>query len=381
MKKLSVVVQTMLAGLILLTAAPAWASFTLVQHPLNASCSSGNATCSVTVSSTGAGHLIVAIAGTNAGTADPISSVSGGGTYTNCSNCSIANSGSGTLDAAYTLNSTSGATSISVTMSSAPSAVWKVEILEYSFTNGPISLDASGSTSNTTSTSSPPGQGLAVAGLNDVIVQAIKVGPNATAISGSYTSPADFSGSYGWAGWVNTITGTAPTWTSSASSQSAVLGIAFTESASGLNAPNTIEGVVGTGSLPGSGVFGGNLLHLLNAPVTGTSIYQLAKLSSNPPRAIITSTTDTQGAIGVVQIEYTGGNTNNTTGVAGIAYGGLAFCTFDGAVTAGDYVQISSTVAGDCHDAGSTYPASGQVLGQVLTTNASAGTYPILWNH
>jgi len=50
-------------------------------------------------------------------------------------------------------------------------------------------------------------------------------------------------------------------------------------------------------------------------------------------------------------------------------------CVFDGATTAGDYVQISSTVAGNCHDAGAAYPAGGQVLGRVLSTNASGGTY------
>ncbi len=38
-------------------------------------------------------------------------------------------------------------------------------------------------------------------------------------------------------------------------------------------------------------------------------------------------------------------------------------------------MQISSTTAGDCHDAGATYPTGGQVLGRVLVTNASAGAY------
>jgi hypothetical protein len=48
---------------------------------------------------------------------------------------------------------------------------------------------------------------------------------------------------------------------------------------------------------------------------------------------------------------------------------------FDGATIAGDYVQISSTVAGDCHDAGASLPTGGQILGRVLSTNAAAGTY------
>src|SRR5262249_2193195 len=54
-----------------------------------------------------------------------------------------------------------------------------------------------------------------------------------------------------------------------------------------------------------------------------------------------------------------------------------ASCVFDGATTAGDYVQISSTTGGDCHDAGSAYPSVGQVLGRVLSTNGAGGTYAI----
>src|SRR5439155_1177680 len=41
--------------------------------------------------------------------------------------------------------------------------------------------------------------------------------------------------------------------------------------------------------------------------------------------------------------------------------------------------QISSTTAGDCHDAGSTFPTSGgQVLGRVLSTNGAGGTYAMV---
>jgi hypothetical protein len=50
---------------------------------------------------------------------------------------------------------------------------------------------------------------------------------------------------------------------------------------------------------------------------------------------------------------------------------------FDGAVVASDYVQPSSTSFGECHDAGNAYPTGGQVLGRVLQSNASAGTYSV----
>lgn len=60
---------------------------------------------------------------------------------------------------------------------------------------------------------------------------------------------------------------------------------------------------------------------------------------------------------------------------------GLAPCVFDGPTTAADYVQVSSTTAGDCHDSGSqSFPAGTQVVGKVLSTNSGAGTYFINLN-
>jgi hypothetical protein len=111
---------------------------------------------------------------------------------------------------------------------------------------------------------------------------------------------------------------------------------------------------------------------LPNAATTGTTLNKLAKVTGSPATAIITSTSDTGGVIGVV-VDGAG-----TTLSAQIARGGQASCVFDGATTAGDYVQISSTTAGDCHDGGASYPGIGQVLGRVLSTNASAGTYAML---
>jgi hypothetical protein len=111
-----------------------------------------------------------------------------------------------------------------------------------------------------------------------------------------------------------------------------------------------------------------------NAGSTGTTLNKLAKLTGAPSTAVVTATTDTNGAIGIVT---TGAG---TTGSALIARFGIVGCVFDGATTANDYVQISSTTAGDCHDAGSSLPSSGQVVGAVLSTNGSGGTYNLmLW--
>jgi hypothetical protein len=111
---------------------------------------------------------------------------------------------------------------------------------------------------------------------------------------------------------------------------------------------------------------------LPNATTTGTTLNKLAKVTGSPATAIIASTSDTAGMVGIV-VDGAG-----TSGNVQVARGGQAACVFDGATTAGDYVQISSTTAGDCHDAGASYPGTGQVLGRVLSTNASTGTYAML---
>jgi hypothetical protein len=117
---------------------------------------------------------------------------------------------------------------------------------------------------------------------------------------------------------------------------------------------------------------GSLVTEVLNEGTTGTAVNKLAKVTGSPATAIIASVSDTNGVIGIV-VDGAG-----TTGSAQIARGGQASCVFDSATTAGDYVQISSTTAGGCHDAGATYPGAGQVLGRVLSTNASAGIYAML---
>ena len=107
-----------------------------------------------------------------------------------------------------------------------------------------------------------------------------------------------------------------------------------------------------------------------NAATTGTTLNTLTKLTGTPSAAVISSAGDTGGAIGIT----TAGA--GTTGSATISYMGAVACVFDGATVAGDYVQISSATAGNCHDTGSqSYPSSGQVIGRVLSTNSAGGTY------
>lgn len=110
-----------------------------------------------------------------------------------------------------------------------------------------------------------------------------------------------------------------------------------------------------------------------NQTSVGTSLNRLAKLTgSAPSAAVITTTADTSGIVGVVVAG------NGTSGSAQIAQLGLASCVFDATTTAGHYVQNSTITNGDCTDAGSSYPLSGQVLGRVLSDNTGGGTYQMI---
>src|ERR1700738_3960286 len=108
-----------------------------------------------------------------------------------------------------------------------------------------------------------------------------------------------------------------------------------------------------------------------NASPVGTTTNKLAKLTGAPSTATTAPAGATGGIIGVCV------NSCGTHGQAHIQTGGTASRVLPAATTACDYVQNSPSISGDCHDAGATYPASGQVIGRVLSTNASAGTRTI----
>lgn len=113
-----------------------------------------------------------------------------------------------------------------------------------------------------------------------------------------------------------------------------------------------------------------------NDGTTGTTLNKLAKFNTtgSATSVIITATTDTSGVIGIVT------NGAGTSNVAILTVSGVAPCVFDNSTTPNDYVQISGSTAGDCHDAGSTRPTSGQILGTVFGAGGSAGTYNVSLN-
>ena len=113
-------------------------------------------------------------------------------------------------------------------------------------------------------------------------------------------------------------------------------------------------------------------VRIANEAVTGTTLARIAKLTGNPGTVVTVGTSDTE-AVGIV----TAGA--GTTGSADIAIAGRVSCEFDGARTAGNFVQISTTLAGRCRDAGSTRPTSGGIiLGRVVDTAGSASAGDVL---
>ena len=106
------------------------------------------------------------------------------------------------------------------------------------------------------------------------------------------------------------------------------------------------------------------VVSVTNEAVTGTTRYRLAKLTGAPATAIIAATSDTDGVVGIV--------TSNAgiTGQAIIQMQGQVASDFDGATTAGNYVQISSSSAGRCVDF-YWYPRQGSNL-RPLAPEASA---------
>ncbi|MFZ3209997.1 MAG: tail fiber domain-containing protein, partial [Terriglobales bacterium] len=101
-----------------------------------------------------------------------------------------------------------------------------------------------------------------------------------------------------------------------------------------------------------------------NDATTGTVLNELATFTPQGTVKVI-SAGATGGAYGIV----TAGA--GTSGSAVVAIWGGAGCVFDNTAVDADYVQISPTAAGQCHDAGPTYPTSGQVVGLVINATAA----------
>src|SRR6185437_14107454 len=112
-----------------------------------------------------------------------------------------------------------------------------------------------------------------------------------------------------------------------------------------LNSP-TINSPTFPSGLPASAI---QQAYANSSAGTGTNLIAKLVTSGGASQAQTVALTDTGGAIGIC-VSGCGGSGN---------------------------AQISTITAGDCHDAGNAFPSAGQVIGRVLSTNASAGTYSV----
>ena len=188
---------------------------------------------------------------------------------------------------------------------------------------------------------------------------------------------SDYSGGVGSTGAAGPAGPTGPTGPSGSTGPAGPTGATGAAGPAGPTGPSGSTGPAGatgpagpTGSTGAAGA--GATITVSNAATTGTTINTLTRLVGAPSTAVIEASGSTGGVVGIV----TAGA--GVSGSATIQTLGSVSCVFDGAAVAGDYVQISSSVAGNCHDAGSIYPSGGgQIVGRSLTTNSSAGTNPI----
>jgi hypothetical protein len=219
-------------------------TFTFVQNPITATCSTSSSTCALTGSSIGANHLLVIKSGTNTGAAVFIGSVTGNcsGTWQVPAGTQSAGGGSlNNLSDAYCLSSTSGAVAITVTWTSAAPGFNGAQLWEYSFTGSAAQLNTGasggvGNVNNAAAATTQPGVALTLAGTTNLVIQQTSIGSGNTISSistyghftsyflGSGTNP----GTTATADLENTASGTAPTWTFSGSTTSNGNAIAFT---------------------------------------------------------------------------------------------------------------------------------------------------------
>lgn len=123
---------------------------------------------------------------------------------------------------------------------------------------------------------------------------------------------------------------------------------------------------------PTSNTWIGPLSQNFNNIAGGTGTNLISAISG---AGVITATATVNGVglIGICTLNC------GVSGQATIQTVGIASCVFDGGTTSGDYIQLSSTVNGNCHDTGSvTFPTGGQVVGRSLSNQGIAGTYSML---
>jgi len=233
--------------MLLLAPSRAWATFALVQQAASGSCSTSANTCSVTLSqNTGAGNVGVIIARGGNSSSGEISSVSTAGTWTVPSGC-VLSANSRVVTCAYILSLTGGVGTITVTWNGSSPGVASFIYSEYSHT-GTASLDSGSSgglctANDSTSGTSLSGCSLTLACSNCAIVQGIASGAAPTSIT-TYSN-LKTSTDIGVANLLNTTSGSAPSWSFSASETGNAAAVAIAESSA--STPKCTIAVLGAG--------------------------------------------------------------------------------------------------------------------------------------
>jgi len=219
--------------LLLLLSLPAHATWTLVQFKQSAACTTTSQTCSFTgITSTGANHVIVVFMGV-AVNAEVITAISDGvgGTYVYpaTSSCNISDSGApGSVSCAYTVASSSGITSMTVTRTSTTTGAWNMKLMEFSSDQASPTFDNLTTSIQTPASTAPTNPSITITGTNDVVAEFLRGGAG-SAVAAPYTGFLTqnlTSGAYA----LNQASAPSCVWTT-ASGKAQMVGIAFKEPA------------------------------------------------------------------------------------------------------------------------------------------------------
>lgn len=239
-----------IAWIALFFAFPAWGTWTRVATSQNVNCAAST-TCAVTVTSTTAGNLLVALAFESSTAQIQLSAGSAGGSWVFPSNCrAFQSSSTGSTSCGYVLSATGGVTSITMTTSSAPSTTYAIVINEYHSTVGSVAAETvpagttSASCSNNCTTAS-----ITVTGSADVLIAGIATGNTGCSVGspwGNFSAP---SGD-GMGDNISTASGTGATFTqgtscpTAAAAAAGMIIIGFSEGAGSTGPPlRTLLGV------------------------------------------------------------------------------------------------------------------------------------------
>ena len=293
-------------------------TFALVQQ-VGVHVCNGSTTCNIKVAATGSNHLLVVTAGSAAGTSSLVTGVSGGGTWAAPTACQTSNGNWGSVSCAYNLSSTSGATTITLTLSN--TNTYNVEFWEYSFTSSSASLDALAATQQTGNGSTVSGVNLTLGGSNDVILQWSEC--NATAVAAPY---GDFKATTNtaFADNENSINVAATNMWSTTYSRSSCgqAGIAFAATGS------TGSTVAMPTFSPGAGTYASTQTVTISSATSGATICYTADgttPAANTPGTCSTGTTLANGGTVTVSVSETLQAIGTESGLTNSAVGSAAY--------------------------------------------------------